>query len=74
MRVGADVAAVDRCARWRSDQEVAMQADAALAGATAVAGEPIAVHEVRGGGGLRLNVREWGSRDDPSLLFIHGWS
>ena len=51
-----------------------MQADAALAGATAVAGEPIAVHDVRGGGGLRLHVREWGNRDDPSLLFIHGWS
>ena len=32
------------------------------------------MHEVRGGGGLRLNVREWGNRDDPSLLFIHGWS
>ena len=37
-------------------------------------GKPIAVHDVRGGGGLRLHVREWGNRDGPSLLFIHGWS
>jgi non-heme chloroperoxidase len=35
---------------------------------------PIATHEVRGGGGLRLHVREWGTRDGPSLLLIHGWS
>lgn len=32
------------------------------------------VHEVRGGGGLRLHVREWGSEDGPPVLFIHGWS
>ena len=35
---------------------------------------PIATHEVRGGGGLRLHVREWGDRDGPALLLIHGWS
>jgi non-heme chloroperoxidase len=50
-----------------------MQTDRALE-RPVVAGEPIAVHEVRGGGGLRLHVREWGNRDGPSLLFIHGWS
>ena len=35
---------------------------------------PIATHEARGGGGLRLHVREWGNRGGPSLLLIHGWS
>ena len=32
------------------------------------------VHTVRGGGGLKLHVREWGKSDAPSILFIHGWS
>ena len=32
------------------------------------------VHTVRGGGGLRLHVREWGQADGPPILFIHGWS
>ena len=32
------------------------------------------VHVVRGGGGLRLHVREWGNADGPPILFIHGWS
>ena len=32
------------------------------------------VHEVRGGGGLRLHVREWGKADGQPILFIHGWS
>jgi pimeloyl-ACP methyl ester carboxylesterase len=31
-------------------------------------------HLVRGGGGLRLHVREWGKADGPPILFIHGWS
>ena len=31
-------------------------------------------HVVRGGGGLRLHVREWGPVDGPPILFIHGWS
>jgi pimeloyl-ACP methyl ester carboxylesterase len=31
-------------------------------------------HSVPGGGGLRLHVREWGRRDGPPILFIHGWS
>lgn len=30
------------------------------------------IHEVRGGGGLRLHVREWGVPDGPPILFIHG--
>jgi non-heme chloroperoxidase len=47
---------------------------------TAVAqGQPTAsgwmkTHTVRGGGGLRLHVREWGKADGPPILFIHGWS
>jgi pimeloyl-ACP methyl ester carboxylesterase len=32
------------------------------------------VHTVRGGGGLRLHVREWGKQDGPPILFVHGWS
>ena len=32
------------------------------------------IHTVRGGGGLRLHVREWGKPDGPPILFIHGWS
>jgi non-heme chloroperoxidase len=32
------------------------------------------IHEVRGGGGLRLHVREWGREDGSPILFIHGWS
>jgi len=31
-------------------------------------------HTVRGGGGLRLHVREWGKTDGPPILFIHGLS
>jgi non-heme chloroperoxidase len=32
------------------------------------------IHTVRGGGGLQLHVREWGTADGPPILFIHGWS
>ena len=31
-------------------------------------------HEVRGGGGLRLHVREWGRPDGQPIVLIHGWS
>ena len=31
-------------------------------------------YTVRGGGGLRLHVREWGKPEGPPILFIHGWS
>jgi non-heme chloroperoxidase len=43
---------------------------------TAVAQETgrMKVHSVRGGGGLKLHVREWGRADAPPILFIHGWS
>ena len=37
-------------------------------------GGPMRIHAVRGGGGLRLHVREWGRPDGPPILFIHGWS
>ena len=36
--------------------------------------EPIATHDVRGGGGLRLHVQEWGNRNGPPILLVHGWS
>jgi pimeloyl-ACP methyl ester carboxylesterase len=32
------------------------------------------VHEVEGGGGLRLHAREWGNPQGPAILLIHGWS
>ena len=32
------------------------------------------IHTVRGGGGLRLHVCEWGRADGPPILFIHGLS
>lgn len=32
------------------------------------------VHDVTGGAGLRLHVREWGNDAKPPILFIHGWS
>ena len=35
---------------------------------------PRMIHTVRGGGGLRLHVREWGQADGPPILFIHGLS
>ena len=35
---------------------------------------PMKTHTVRGGGGLRLHVREWGRPEGRSILFIHGWS
>ena len=38
------------------------------------AGRRMKVHSVRGGGGLKLHVREWGKADGPPILFSHGWS
>ena len=35
---------------------------------------PIATHDVEGGEGLRLHVREWGNPNGPPILFVHGWS
>jgi non-heme chloroperoxidase len=40
---------------------------------TAVA-QTSTIHTVKGGGGLRLHVREWGRADGPPILLIHGWS
>jgi non-heme chloroperoxidase len=31
-------------------------------------------HTIAGGGGLNLNVMEWGQADGPAIVFIHGWS
>ena len=33
-----------------------------------------AQHDVKGGGGVRLDVREWGNPQGRPILFIHGWS
>jgi non-heme chloroperoxidase len=40
----------------------------------AIASGRTEIHEVEGGGGLRLHVREWGKADGTPILFIHGWS
>jgi non-heme chloroperoxidase len=32
------------------------------------------IHSIKGGGGLRLHVREWGRADGPPIVFIHGMS
>jgi pimeloyl-ACP methyl ester carboxylesterase len=29
---------------------------------------------IEGGGGLKLHVREWGPRDAPAIVLLHGWS
>jgi non-heme chloroperoxidase len=34
----------------------------------------MAQHTIEGGGGLALNVMEWGNRHGRPLLFLHGWS
>ena len=31
-------------------------------------------HQIAGGGGLKLNVLEWGRPEGAPILFIHGWS
>jgi non-heme chloroperoxidase len=36
--------------------------------------ERVEIHTVKGGGGLRLHVREWGNPEGPPVLFVHGWS
>lgn len=42
--------------------------------APAASVSPAATYEIRGGGELRLQAREWGNPDGPELLLIHGWS
>jgi len=42
--------------------------------ASAVLAEPTMTYDVRGGGGVRLHAREWGSRQGRAVVFIHGWS
>jgi pimeloyl-ACP methyl ester carboxylesterase len=40
----------------------------------AAVAERAEIHSVKGGGGLRLHVREWGKPDGPPIVLIHGWS
>lgn len=51
-----------------------MDGTLARTAAPAEPGEPIATHDVPGGGGLRLRVQEWGNREKPPIVLIHGWS
>jgi non-heme chloroperoxidase len=41
---------------------------------TTTIAERMKTHDVEGGGGVRLHVREWGKPDGPPVVFIHGWS
>jgi len=41
---------------------------------TSVQQVPLREHDVRGGGGVMLHVREWGNPDGAPIVFIHGWS
>jgi pimeloyl-ACP methyl ester carboxylesterase len=34
----------------------------------------VKAHTVRGGEGLGLHVREWGTEDGAPIVFVHGWS
>jgi pimeloyl-ACP methyl ester carboxylesterase len=45
-----------------------------MAAVTAPVSVSMKQYTVRGGGGLRLHVREWGKPDGPPILLIHGWS
>jgi len=56
------------------NQEAKMNDTLNLATPAVNSSEPIATHEVRGGGGTRLHVREWGNREGPDVVLIHGWS
>jgi non-heme chloroperoxidase len=40
----------------------------------AAVAEQATTHTVKGGGGLRLHVREWGPASRPPIVLIHGWS
>jgi non-heme chloroperoxidase len=51
-----------------------MASDLTLDPAHAEPVEPVRAYDVRGGGGITLNAREWGNPDGPAILFVHGWS
>jgi len=51
-----------------------VKSDVTYEEAVAGAARPVATHEVRGGGGIRLHAREWGDPEGAPLLLIHGWS
>jgi len=51
-----------------------MTHDLAAATVSSTAIEPVREYDIRGGGGLTLRVNEWGDRNGPPILFVHGWS
>ena len=51
-----------------------MTHDLAAAPVYSTASEPVREYDIRGGGGLRLRAHEWGHRNGPAILFVHGWS
>jgi hypothetical protein len=51
-----------------------MKCDLALEPPVVGTAQPSAIHEIRGGDGIRLHAREWGNPEGPDLLLIHGWS
>ena len=55
-------------------EEHEVERNGALVDDPVLRAEPVATHEVRGGGGVRLHVREWGDPDGPAILFVHGLS
>src|SRR6476660_9373081 len=67
MRCGSATATIAAIRRARRRSEMTAVAEQKPAGR-------MKAHMVRGGGGLRLHVREWGKADGPPILFIHGWS
>ena len=51
-----------------------MTNDVAIDPAHAMALEPVRDYDIRAGGGVMLRAHEWGRRDGPAILFVHGWS
>jgi non-heme chloroperoxidase len=51
-----------------------MTHDVGIDPAPATALEPVGEYDIGGGGGVTLRAHEWGRRDGPAILFVHGWS
>ena len=68
LRVGPDAGVI--ASPYRRPMEQKLTLEPTPVGAV----QPVATHEIRGGGGVRLHAREWGNRSGCAILFIHGWS